>query len=184
MESILAALKDTPIPTLLVIAGIIFLLLSIAGQLAGRIAVPPERQRWAAVMGGILLVSGVALYVVPPSRLIPPRAPDVLPPTPPGPATKADQSPSTSGGPPSPQVSSSASEPTPQPPKIEEGQIPSLNARLTALQFFEGSPCNVSPLGQRAYRQRFVKEITRDVLTEITHSIAFSGNALSPSRWS
>jgi hypothetical protein len=64
MDSVLAALKDTPIPTLLVIAGIVFLLLSIAGQLAGRIAVPPERQRWAAVIGGILLISGVALYVV------------------------------------------------------------------------------------------------------------------------
>jgi len=30
MESVLAALKDTPIPTLLVTAGIVFLLLSIA----------------------------------------------------------------------------------------------------------------------------------------------------------
>jgi hypothetical protein len=43
MESAIAALKDTPIPTILVIAGIVFLLLAIAGQLAGRIAVPPER---------------------------------------------------------------------------------------------------------------------------------------------
>lgn len=70
MESAIVALKDTPIPTILVIAGIVFLLLAIAGQLAGRIAVAPERQRWAAVIGGGLLVLGVALHVVPQSRLI------------------------------------------------------------------------------------------------------------------
>jgi hypothetical protein len=45
MDGIITAQKDTPIPTILVIAGIAFLLLSIGGQLAGRIAVPPERQR-------------------------------------------------------------------------------------------------------------------------------------------
>jgi hypothetical protein len=54
----------------MVVAGIAFLLLSIAGQLAGRIAVPPERQWWAAVVGSILLVAGVALYIVPPARMI------------------------------------------------------------------------------------------------------------------
>jgi hypothetical protein len=52
MESVLTALKDTPIPTILVVAGIAFLLLAIAGQLAGRIVVAPERQRWAAFIGG------------------------------------------------------------------------------------------------------------------------------------
>lgn len=65
MESVLAALKDTPIPTIMVVSGIVFLLLSIAGQLAGRIAVAPERQRWAAIIGGGLLAIGVALHVVP-----------------------------------------------------------------------------------------------------------------------
>ena len=72
MESVLAALKDTPIPTLLVVAGIVFLLLSIAGQLAGRITVPPERQRQATIIGCFLVVVGVALHVVPP-RLNPPE---------------------------------------------------------------------------------------------------------------
>jgi hypothetical protein len=50
MDSVIATLKDTPVPTILVVAGIVFLLLSIAGQLAGRIAVPPERQRQAAIL--------------------------------------------------------------------------------------------------------------------------------------
>jgi hypothetical protein len=168
MESMLTALKDTPIPTILVVAGIVFLLLSIAGQLAGRIAVPPERQWWAAVMGGTLLLSGVALYVVPPARLIPPRPPEVLPPTRSEPATKEKPpSPSPTGSP-GTQVSPRTSESTLQAPKIEEIQIPWLNAYITALRFFEGHTCHEIPLHERVYRQRFTTVITRDVFTEIT----------------
>ena len=100
-------------------------------------------------------MSGVALYVVPPARLIPPRPPEVLPPTPPEPATKEKRSPSTS-------------ESTPQAPKIEEVQMPSLNARFTALRFFEGHSCDKLPPERRVYRQRFAKVITRDIFTEIT----------------
>jgi hypothetical protein len=65
MESVFAALKETPIPTILVIPGIAFLLLSMAGQLIGHITVPPERQRWAAVTGGALLMVGIGLHVIP-----------------------------------------------------------------------------------------------------------------------
>ena len=65
MESVFAALKETPIPTILVIAGIAFLLLSMAAQLIGHITVPPERQRWAGATGGILLLAGIALHVIP-----------------------------------------------------------------------------------------------------------------------
>jgi hypothetical protein len=68
MDALMAALKDTPIPTILVVAGVVFLLLSIAGQLAGRIVVPPERQRQAAIIGCLLLVVGVVLHVAPPLR--------------------------------------------------------------------------------------------------------------------
>jgi hypothetical protein len=63
MESMITALKDTPIPTILVIAGIAFLLLSTVDQLAGRISVPPEQRRQAKIIGCLLLVVGVALYV-------------------------------------------------------------------------------------------------------------------------
>jgi hypothetical protein len=65
MENVFATLKETPIPTILVIAGIAFLLLSMTGQLIGHITVPPERQRWAGVAGGLLLLSGIALHVIP-----------------------------------------------------------------------------------------------------------------------
>jgi hypothetical protein len=71
VEALIAALKNTPIPTILVVVGIVFLLLSIAGQLAGRIVVPPERQRQAAIIGGLLLVVGVALNIAPPQWLPP-----------------------------------------------------------------------------------------------------------------
>jgi hypothetical protein len=65
MENVFTALKDTPIPTILVIGGLLFLLLSMAGQLIGHIVVPPERQRWAAVAGAVLLVAGIGLHVIP-----------------------------------------------------------------------------------------------------------------------
>jgi hypothetical protein len=68
MDNVFVALKDTPIPTILVVAGIVFLLLSIAGHLAGKIVVSPERQRWAAAIGGVLTVLGVVLYIIPSGR--------------------------------------------------------------------------------------------------------------------
>ncbi len=165
MDSILTALKDTPIPTILVIAGILFLLLSIAGQLAGRIAVPPERQRQAAIMGCLLVLVGVAVHVVPP-RLTSPKpqeapAPIALPPT-----IKKDEP----AQPPTILPGTQSPPPTPEPTTQDFNvvSIPSLNARLTALQFYEGHPCHESPVEQRAYRQRFAKVITREIFTEIT----------------
>ena len=95
MESVFAALKETPIPTILVIAGIVFLLLSMAGQLIGHITVPPERQRWAAVTGGVLLMVGIGLHIIPqvwPSAPGTRNVPMSRSPTPPA----EDQSPSPS----------------------------------------------------------------------------------------
>jgi hypothetical protein len=97
MESVIEALKNTPIPTILVVAGIVFLLLSIAGQLAGRITVPPERQRQATIIGCLLIMIGVALHVVPP-RLAPPQFPGVPIPTAPQPAPTVEQPQQPSGG--------------------------------------------------------------------------------------
>lgn len=105
MESAIATLKDTPIPTILVIAGIAFLLLAIAGQLAGRIAVAPERQRWAAVIGGVLLTAGVVLYVVPQARL-----------TSPVPHGGTASQPSSSNPPPPPSMAQ-PEKPPPSPPE-------------------------------------------------------------------
>jgi hypothetical protein len=65
MDNVLTALKDTPIPTILVLAGITFLLLAIVSQLVGRIILAPERKRWAVIIGGGLLAIGLTLHVVP-----------------------------------------------------------------------------------------------------------------------
>ena len=65
MDSIISALKDTPIPTILVMSGIVFLLLALAGQIAGKVEVPAERQKWSALAGALLLSAGLLLYIIP-----------------------------------------------------------------------------------------------------------------------
>jgi hypothetical protein len=65
MDSIVSVLKDTPIPTILVVSGIVFLFLALAGQIAGRLEVPPERQKWSALAGALLLSAGLLLYLIP-----------------------------------------------------------------------------------------------------------------------
>jgi hypothetical protein len=114
MESVVAALKDTPIPTILVIAGIAFLLLAIAGQVAGRIAVAPERQRWAALIGGGLLAIGLALHLVP---LL--RSQGTPPPVERGPAS----------GPPTSPGKEPPRQPTAQPPQTPPTPMPDAQAK-------------------------------------------------------
>lgn len=70
MTDILNALKNTPIPAILVISGIVFLLLALAGQLGGQISIPATRQKWAAILGVILLLSGIYLSIyIPPNTI-------------------------------------------------------------------------------------------------------------------
>ena len=65
MDSIIVLLKDTPIPTILVVSGVVFLFLALAGQIAGKLEVPPARQKWAAATGAIFLGVGLLLYLAP-----------------------------------------------------------------------------------------------------------------------
>jgi hypothetical protein len=65
MDSVIALLKDTPIPTILVLSGIVFLFLALAGQIAGKLEVPPTRQKWAAAAGAVFLSVGLLLYLAP-----------------------------------------------------------------------------------------------------------------------
>jgi hypothetical protein len=65
MQEILSALRDTPIPTILVVSGVLFLLLSVADQFAGKISINPARQRLAVVIGSVLIVLGISLYILP-----------------------------------------------------------------------------------------------------------------------
>jgi hypothetical protein len=59
MLEILTTLKATPIPTLLIVAGLVFLLLGVSGGFAGKVQVPASRQRTASIIGGVLVVIGL-----------------------------------------------------------------------------------------------------------------------------
>lgn len=63
---ILAILRDTPLPTILVIVGCIFLVLAVVSRIGTYIKVSPKQQRWAGGIGGLLLILGIGLYIVPP----------------------------------------------------------------------------------------------------------------------
>lgn len=71
-------LKETPVPTILILAGIFFLVLSVAGGIAGKINILPGRQRISLAIGIILLIVGVTIYLVP-GR--PPATPSTSQPT-------------------------------------------------------------------------------------------------------
>jgi uncharacterized protein YecT (DUF1311 family) len=55
------ALSKTPLANVLVLAGLFFWLLAVAGSLAGKITVKPQQQKTAAIVGTVLLVVGLAL---------------------------------------------------------------------------------------------------------------------------
>lgn len=54
----------TPIPTLLVLAGIILLLLSVIARIGEKIVVDPNRQKHAALLGMMLLIVGLGLHLM------------------------------------------------------------------------------------------------------------------------
>jgi hypothetical protein len=67
MEGILIQIAKTPLPTILVMAGIIFLFLAIVGKLGASIVVSPQKQRLAGLLGSVLLTGGLVLYFLRPS---------------------------------------------------------------------------------------------------------------------
>lgn len=63
--SVLSAIKASPMPTILVIGGSLFLLLSLAGGIVGQINIPANRQKYAGIIGGLMLAFGIIIYVSP-----------------------------------------------------------------------------------------------------------------------
>jgi len=61
----LSFLKDTPIPTLLVFGGFVFLILAIVSHIGGKIKVASKRQNISIVIGIVLLLLGIGLYLIP-----------------------------------------------------------------------------------------------------------------------
>lgn len=60
----ITALISTPIPTILVVSGVLFLLLSVVSvqRIMGELSIPPPRQKYAAVIGLLLTTLGVGLH--------------------------------------------------------------------------------------------------------------------------
>lgn len=63
--SILSELQKTSIPNLLVIAGILFLLLSFVGELGAIVKLPKDKQKPVGIIGMVLLVCGIGMYLSP-----------------------------------------------------------------------------------------------------------------------
>jgi hypothetical protein len=61
----LASLQKTPVPALLVVAGILLLLLGFVEQIGAIVRLPAARRTSAMVTGVLLLLSGVGLFIVP-----------------------------------------------------------------------------------------------------------------------
>lgn len=60
----LKAIQGTNIPAILVVAGIIFILLAMAGGFTGQIQIPKQRQKWTGIIGTVLLLTGLGLFTV------------------------------------------------------------------------------------------------------------------------
>lgn len=61
----LLLIKDTPVPTLLIVAGIVFLFLSIVPKIGDRINVSSKNQKSSMIIGVVLLLLGIGLYLLP-----------------------------------------------------------------------------------------------------------------------
>jgi hypothetical protein len=62
LNEFFATLADTPLPNLLILAGLFFLLLSIVAKVGALLVVSPAKQRQATVLGVLLLIGGLALH--------------------------------------------------------------------------------------------------------------------------
>ncbi len=69
MAETLSILKDTPIPTLMILGGIALLVLSVASSIGGKVKVNRDRQKWSGITGLLLVLIGVLLYVVRPASV-------------------------------------------------------------------------------------------------------------------
>src|SRR5258708_12751568 len=62
VEGAIETFIKAPLSTLLVMAGILFLLLAITGSLAGKITVTPQLQIPAAVLGSVFIIVVITIY--------------------------------------------------------------------------------------------------------------------------
>lgn len=55
-----------PIPVILIIGGIVFLVFTVVESIAGKIKLSPKRQRTSGIIGSVLIILGIVIYFVPP----------------------------------------------------------------------------------------------------------------------
>ena len=65
MIELLKTLRDTPLPSLLVIGGLIFLLIPFIRGTKGTVEIETTNKGFATFLGAILLIGGVGLYIFP-----------------------------------------------------------------------------------------------------------------------
>jgi hypothetical protein len=65
MQDIVQKIFETPIPTILVIGGLLFLVLSVADKVSSHVVVPEKRKKKALVLGLLLLGVGLVFYAEP-----------------------------------------------------------------------------------------------------------------------
>jgi hypothetical protein len=65
MIEILKTLRDTPLPSILVVGGLVFLLLPFLKKTGGAIEIESTNKGVAAIIGIFLLASGIGLYILP-----------------------------------------------------------------------------------------------------------------------
>src|SRR5437660_9623345 len=63
MEAILKAVLAMPLANLLILAGIVFLFVSVVGDISGKIAPGKNGRIAAGMVGAILLVAGLGVYL-------------------------------------------------------------------------------------------------------------------------
>ena len=66
MENIIKSFIEGPLANILVVSGILFLLLSIVGKIGEKIVVDPRKQKYAGIVGVILLLAGLSLHLMVP----------------------------------------------------------------------------------------------------------------------
>ncbi len=109
MIELLKTLRDTPVPSILVIGGIVFLLLAFVRKAGTAIEPEPSQRGWTILTGVILLLSGVSLYLVPPAQPVTTPTPTVL--DIPTSASTSTSLPATA----IPQIQATTTQPIPQP---------------------------------------------------------------------
>ncbi|MGM0619746.1 MAG: hypothetical protein ACQETJ_01760 [Bacteroidota bacterium] len=68
MNEILERLSETPLSLIFILAGIFFLVVSVANKLGAKVDINPKRQGQAVIIGGVLVLTGLVLYLEIPEK--------------------------------------------------------------------------------------------------------------------